>query len=85
MILKAIVQRFSGRKNARVDLMLKGHNSTVRLQGKWPGFLDQDDGRINLKANLPRANTRIMPTTGTMMVSGGHNPTVSIGKKADNS
>jgi hypothetical protein len=32
---------------------------------------------------MVRANT--IPKTGKMMVSGGHNPTVSMGKKADNS
>jgi hypothetical protein len=30
-------------------------------------------------------STNKIPTTGTMMVSGGHRPTVSIGKKADSS
>jgi hypothetical protein len=44
------------------------------------------DGRLNIfRANFPKASASSIPTTGTMMVSGGHKPTVSMGKKADNS
>jgi hypothetical protein len=39
----------------------------------------------NFTANIPKVSANNIPKTGTMMVSGGHKPTVSMGKKADNS
>jgi hypothetical protein len=44
------------------------------------------DGRLNiLRAKFPEASASSIPTTGTMMVSAGQKPTVSMGKKADSS
>ena len=57
----------------------------VRLEVAWRSYFWEGFRFRNFTANIPKVRANNIPKTGTMMVSGGHKPTVSMGKNADNS